>query len=136
MADPMPRRVEAMKATLSGDVFDDPGWIVERKLDGFRCLAFRDGGSVTLESRNRLSLNGRYPEIAAALDEQPCRRFVVDGEVVGISGGRSSFEQAKVHGVVLAGAKLASLGEHVVDLSERGDGSELQSVGDWASRSG
>ena len=98
MADPMPRRVEAMKATLTGDVFDDPNWIVERKLDGYRCLAFRDGGSVTLESRNRLSLNERYPEIAAALDDQPCRRFVVDGEVVGLSGGRSSFEALQRRG--------------------------------------
>ena len=88
MADPMPRHAEAMKATLSGDVFDAPDWIVERKLDGFRCLAFRDGGSVTLESRNRLSLNERYPEVAAALDDAPSKRFVVDGEVVGLSGGR------------------------------------------------
>jgi Pentapeptide repeats (8 copies) len=48
----------------------------------------------------------------------------------------ASFESAKVHGVVLAGATLASLNDHVVDLSERGDGSELVSVGDWVSRSG
>jgi bifunctional non-homologous end joining protein LigD len=98
MADTMPRRVEAMKATLTGDVFDDPDWIVERKLDGYRCLAFRDGGPVTLESRNRLSLNARYPEIAAALEDSPRRRFVVDGEVVGISGGRSSFEALQRRG--------------------------------------
>ena len=98
MADPMPRHADAMKATLSGDVFDDPNWIVERKLDGVRCLAFRDGGSVTLESRNRLSLNERYAEVAAALDDQACERFVVDGEVVGISGGRSSFEALQRRG--------------------------------------
>ncbi len=98
MADPMPRHADAMKATLSGDVFDDPNWIVERKLDGVRCLAFRDGGSVTLESRNRLSLNERYAEVAAALDAQACERFVVDGEVVGISGGRSSFEALQRRG--------------------------------------
>ena len=98
MADPMPRHADAMKATLSGDVFDDPDWIVERKLDGVRCLAFRDGGSVTLESRNRLSLNERYAEVAATLDDQACERFVVDGEVVGISGGRSSFEALQRRG--------------------------------------
>jgi bifunctional non-homologous end joining protein LigD len=92
MADPMPRRPEAMKATLTRDVFDDPDWIVERKLDGYRCLAFRDGAPVALESRNRLSLNARYPEIAAALEDQPCRRFVIDGEVVAFAGRRSSFE--------------------------------------------
>jgi bifunctional non-homologous end joining protein LigD len=98
MADPIPRRAEATKATLTTEVFDDPNWIVERKLDGYRCLAFRDGGPVALESRNRLSLNGRYPEIAAALDDQSCRRFVVDGEVVGLSGGRSSFEALQRRG--------------------------------------
>lgn len=48
----------------------------------------------------------------------------------------AKFESAKVHGVVLAGATLAPVSDHVVDISERGDGSELQSVGDWISRSG
>src|SRR6188472_640587 len=98
MADPMPKRPEAMKATLSGNVFDDPNWIVERKLDGYRCVAFRDGGSVALESRNYLSLNERYPEIAAALDDDPCKRFVVDGEVVGMVRGKSSFEALQQRG--------------------------------------
>ena len=41
----------------------------------------------------------------------------------------ASFESAKVHGVVLAGATLPPRREHVVDLSERGDGSQLLSVG-------
>src|SRR4051794_39409449 len=98
MVDPMPRRPEAMKATLTGDVFDDPNWIVERKLDGYRCLAFRDSRAVDLESRNYLSLNGRYPEIAAALEDDPCRRFVVDGEVVGMMRGKSSFEALQRRG--------------------------------------
>ena len=98
MADRIPRRADATKATLSNEVFDDPGWIVERKLDGFRCLAFRDGGPVELESRNRLSLNQRYPEVAAALEDAPSKRFVVDGEVVGLSGGRSSFEALQRRG--------------------------------------
>src|SRR3954463_6313245 len=99
MADPMPRRPEAMKATLTRDVFDDPDWIVERKLDGYRCLAFRDGARVALESRNRLSLNARYPEIAAAGEARPCGRFGIDGEVVAFAGRRSSFEalQRRAH---------------------------------------
>ena len=37
-------------------------------------------------SRNDLSLNGRYPEIAEALDGQARERFVVDGEVVAVAG--------------------------------------------------
>ncbi len=98
MADRMPRHPDAMKATLTNEVFDDPGWIVERKLDGYRCLAFRDGGAVTLESRNGLSLNGRYPEIAAALEDDPCRRFVIDGEIVGFTNGRATFEALQRRG--------------------------------------
>jgi hypothetical protein len=48
----------------------------------------------------------------------------------------ASFERAMVHGVVLTGATLKSLSEQVVDLSEHGDGSELESVGRWVSRIG
>jgi bifunctional non-homologous end joining protein LigD len=98
MADPMPRRPQAMKATLSNDVFDNPNWIVERKLDGYRCLAFRDGGSVDLESRNFLSLNDRYPEVAETLEQSDCTRFVVDGEIVGMVHGKSSFEALQQRG--------------------------------------
>jgi bifunctional non-homologous end joining protein LigD len=98
MADPMPRRPEAMKATLTNEVFDDPGWIVERKLDGYRCLAFRDGAKVSLESRNGLSLNARYPEIAEALEDDPCTRFVIDGEIVGFANGKATFEALQRRG--------------------------------------
>jgi bifunctional non-homologous end joining protein LigD len=90
-AAPAPRHADAMKAVLTDARFDDDAWIFERKLDGVRCVAVRDGGPVTLLSRNDLSLNGRYPEIAAALEAQPQRRFVVDGEVVAFDGAQTSF---------------------------------------------
>jgi hypothetical protein len=45
----------------------------------------------------------------------------------------ASFEGAKVHGVLLTGATLAELPEHFVDLSRRGDGSDLCPVRVWAS---
>src|ERR1700712_4067524 len=83
---PAPTHAGAMKAVLTDERFSDPDWIFERKLDGIRCIAIRDGGSVRMLSRNDLSLNGRYPEIAAALDAQARERFVVDGEVVSASG--------------------------------------------------
>ena len=86
-----PVKAAAMKAVLTDERFSDPKWIFERKLDGIRCVAIRDGGGVTLLSRNDLSLNGRYPEVAKALDAEPCDRFVVDGEVVAFEGGRTSF---------------------------------------------
>ena len=72
-----------MKAVLTDAPFSDPGWIFERKLDGIRCLAHRDdGGPVRLLSRTDRDMTGQFPELAAALEAQPCRDFVVDGEVV------------------------------------------------------
>jgi DNA ligase D-like protein (predicted ligase) len=88
---PAPRSANAMKAVLTDAPFSDDNWIFERKLDGVRCVAVRDGGPVTLLSRNDLSLNGRYPEVAAALEAQPQRRFAVDGEVVAFDGAQTSF---------------------------------------------
>jgi bifunctional non-homologous end joining protein LigD len=78
-------------ATLTETRFSDPDWIFERKLDGVRGLAFRDGDRVRLLSRNRLSLNNTYPEIAEALAKQDTTRFVMDGEIVAFEGRRTSF---------------------------------------------
>jgi DNA ligase D-like protein (predicted ligase) len=80
-----------MKAVLTDERFSDPGWIFERKLDGVRCIAIRDGAKVRMLSRNDLPLNDRYPEIADALEAQRCRRFAIDGEVVAFAGGNTSF---------------------------------------------
>ena len=60
-------------ATLTDKRFSDRHWIFERKLDGVRGLAFRDGDDIRLMSRNRLSLNNTYPEIVEALAEQDTR---------------------------------------------------------------
>src|SRR4051794_33815725 len=88
---PPPTGKAAMKAVLTGERFSDPAWIFERKLDGIRCIAIRDGGPVRLLSRNDLSLNDRFPTIASALEQQRCKRFAIDGEVVAFSGGQTSF---------------------------------------------
>lgn len=82
-----------MKAVLTDARFSDPDWIFERKLDGIRCIAIRDGGAVRLLSRNDLSLNGRYPGVVAALEADPCTRFAVDGEVVAYEHGQTSFQR-------------------------------------------
>ena len=88
---PAPTRFEAMKAVLTDERFSDPEWLYERKLDGIRCLAVRDGGRVRLRSRNDLSLDRRYPELVEALSRDRTRRFAVDGEVVAFSRARTSF---------------------------------------------
>jgi bifunctional non-homologous end joining protein LigD len=80
-----------MKAVLTDERFSDPGWIFERKLDGIRCVAIKSGGSVRLQSRNQLSLNGRYPEVAAALEHDGADDVALDGEVVAFQGPNTSF---------------------------------------------
>jgi DNA ligase D-like protein (predicted ligase) len=87
-----------MKAVLTDARFSDPDWIFERKLDGIRCVAIRDGDRVRMLTRNDLSLNERYPEITAALEDQEQRRFAVDGEIVAFDGAQTSFARLAQRG--------------------------------------
>ena len=75
-----------MKAVLTAERPAGREWAFERKLDGIRCLAVKDGGRTRLYSRNELSLNDRYPPLAAALDADPADGFVIDGEAVAFVG--------------------------------------------------
>ncbi len=89
---PLPETVEPMKAVLTQERFSDPAWVYERKLDGIRCIAIKAGRNVRLLSRNNLSMNARFPEIAAALEVNGTMDLVTDGEIVAFSGRRTSFE--------------------------------------------
>jgi bifunctional non-homologous end joining protein LigD len=99
---PAPTHAHLMKAVLSREAFSDPAWLFERKLDGIRCLAVRDGDALRMLSRNDLDLGARYPEVREALGEQSGRRFAIDGEIVAFDRGQTSF------------ARLAQRGRHPV----------------------
>jgi bifunctional non-homologous end joining protein LigD len=86
-----PSFVVPMKAVLTAERPAGPEWVFERKLDGIRCLAVKNGGRTRLYSRNELSLNDRYAPLAAALDADPADSFVIDGEAVAFVGGRDRF---------------------------------------------
>src|SRR5215212_12015701 len=90
--------MEPMKAVLTHERFSDPGWIFERKLDGIRCLASKADKRVRLRSRNDLSLNGRFPEIVTALEEDPVTDVVLDGEIVAFAGAQTSFARLQQRG--------------------------------------
>jgi ATP-dependent DNA ligase len=70
-----------MLARLARELPSD-GWLYEPKWDGFRALAFRDGGEVDLRSRHDRALARYFPELVESLLALPERRFVVDGEIV------------------------------------------------------
>src|SRR5687768_18524309 len=61
----VPDWLEPMAATLTQDRFTGPEWIFERKYDGIRLLAFKDGDTVRLLSSNKLPQ--RYPSVTAAI---------------------------------------------------------------------
>lgn len=83
---------QPMLATLSDRRdFSGEHWLFERKLDGVRVLAVREGGRVSLLSRTGRRINATYPEVVAALGEQACADFTVDGEIVAFSRGRTDF---------------------------------------------
>jgi ATP-dependent DNA ligase len=63
-------------------------YVYEIKLDGFRCVAFVDGGEVFLQSRNGKPLGRYFPELTL-----PAGRYVLDGEiVVRDADGREDFD--------------------------------------------
>jgi len=80
-----------MLATLVDEPVEGDDWIFERKLDGIRLLIVRDHSSLHLYTRNEIDHTDRYPELHDALIDQPCDRYVVDGEVVAFDGDRTSF---------------------------------------------
>ena len=74
-----PEWIEPMAATLTQDRFTGPEWIFERKFDGIRLLAFKQGPDVKLFSRNRLPQN--IPAVASAIAKLPVENVILDGEV-------------------------------------------------------
>ena len=74
----LPEWLTPMAATLTQERFTGPEWLFERKYDGIRLLAFKDGREVRLFSRNRLPQN--YPGVATAIAALPLLNAILDGE--------------------------------------------------------
>jgi bifunctional non-homologous end joining protein LigD len=68
-----------MAATLTQERFTGPEWIFERKFDGIRLLAFKQGSEVRLFSRNRLPQE--IPALAQAIAKLPHSELILDGEI-------------------------------------------------------
>ena len=90
---PPPAEVTAMAASSTDRRIFGDDWVFERKLDGYRCLAWVDEDGVRLRSRNGLSFDDIYPEVATALAERSRGALLVDGEVVAMVDGQTSFER-------------------------------------------
>ncbi len=79
-------------------------------MDGFRCLAFRDGDKVELQSKAGQSLTRYFPEIVEGLRGLKASRFVFDGELVTPVNGALSFDDLlqRIHPAESRVRKLAA----------------------------
>lgn len=71
-----------MLATLVPEPFHHPGWVYEEKYDGYRILAYKEGGRVTLYSRNAKDRTDTFSNVARAIEKLPDRTLLLDGEAV------------------------------------------------------
>jgi len=105
----IPEWIVPMAATLTQERFAGPDWIFERKLDGIRMLAFRDGSEVRLLSRNKLLQNRSYPSVVEAVAALPVRDVILDGEAMGVWRAEGAVGYHVFDVVWLDGRELTSL---------------------------
>src|SRR5437588_3590941 len=127
------RPLAPMEARSVDEIPIGPGWQYEPKWDGFRCLAFRRGNDVYLQSKSGQPLARYFPDIAAVLLNLPAKKFVLDGELVIDVGGRFSFDelQLRLHPAASRVQKLAAAHPAtliVFDLLENDAGKSLLKV--------
>ncbi len=85
-------------------------WQYEPKWDGFRCVAFRDGTEIYLQSKAGQPLARYFPDVVEALGKVGAKRFVLDGELVIPVQGALSFDelQLRLHPAASRVQKLAA----------------------------
>ena len=98
-----------MEALLVNEIPVGKNWEYEPKWDGFRCLAFRDGKKIELQSKSGQTLGRYFPEIVEALLKLKAAKFVLDGELVIPVKGGLSFDDLlqRIHPAASRVAKLS-----------------------------
>lgn len=82
-----------MEAKQADAIPQGAHWQYEPKWDGFRCLAFRDGDTVVLQSKAGQPLGRYFPELVEAVRNLRQKRFVLDGEIVITKEGALAFDE-------------------------------------------
>jgi len=113
---PLKQSYPPMEAKSVAQLPTGADWQYEPKWDGFRCLAFRDGDRVDLQSKSGQPLGRYFPELVDALLKLKLKRFVLDGEIVVPVDGRLSFDDLlmRIHPAASRVQKLAK--EHPATL--------------------
>jgi ATP-dependent DNA ligase len=84
-------------------------YLYEPKVDGFRCLVFRDRDAVELQSRHGNPLARYFPEVVDAVLRLPADRVVLDAELVPVNGDFPALMQ-RLHP---AASRIALLSEQM-----------------------
>jgi len=124
---PIPAPYPPAEAKAVKEIPSAPGWLYEPKWDGFRCLAFRDGDQIVLQSKAGQPLTRYFPELVEQLQHLPARKFVLDGEIIIRSAAGLDFD-ALLQRIHPAASRIKKLSQEtpssylVFDLlvSERG----------------
>ena len=99
-----------MEAKLVDTLPEGSGWRFEPKWDGFRCLVYKDGAAVAMQSKSGKPLGRYFPEVVALIEGMAADRFVIDGELIIPIGGVLSFDalQMRLHPAESRIRKLAA----------------------------
>jgi hypothetical protein len=106
--------VADLALAVRSDPFSRPGWIYELKYDGWRALAAKNDGRVTLRLRSGREATSMFPEVVDAMRALPAERALIDGELGRLRPRWAfGFRAAATAGVSPAPQHAADCREHV-----------------------
>ena len=107
---PLKQPFSPMEAKSVDEIPLGEEWWYEPKWDGFRCIVFRDGDDIELQSKSGQSLTRYFPELVEAVRGIRAKTCALDSEIVIPSNGIFSFDDLlqRMHPAVSRVAKLAS----------------------------
>jgi ATP-dependent DNA ligase len=99
-----------MEALSVDTIPEGDNWQYEPKWDGFRCIAFRDGSKIQLQSKAGQPLERYFPDVVDQLSRLSAKKFVLDGEIVVPIHGDLSFDDLlmRIHPAASRITKLAA----------------------------
>jgi ATP-dependent DNA ligase len=79
---PLPYDLPPMESRSVDEIPQGDQWAYEPKWDGFRCIAFREGNEIAMQSKSGQPLARYFPELVEALQAAKADKFILDGEIV------------------------------------------------------
>jgi len=110
----MPEYIAPMLAKTGTLPPDDAAWGFEVKWDGIRAVAYLDGGTCRLLSRNRKDITVQYPELDGLAKALAGHRLILDGEIVALgTDGRPSFSRLQRRMGLRSARTIATVGREI-----------------------